>query len=58
MSTITEPGFMVLTISSLTSTGAVRPGISAVVMTMSCGLMCSATRAACWRCYSALICLA
>ena len=38
MSTITEPGFMRLTISSVISTGALRPGISAVVMTMSaCG---------------------
>ena len=35
MSTITEPGFIALTISSVTSTGAARPGISAVVMTMS-----------------------
>ena len=35
MSTITEPGFMACTISSVTSTGAARPGISAVVITMS-----------------------
>jgi hypothetical protein len=34
-STITEPGFIALTISSVTSTGAARPGISAVVITMS-----------------------
>ena len=45
---MTEPGFMLLTMSSLTSTGALRPGISAVVMTMSCFLMCSATSAACF----------
>ena len=35
MSTITEPGFIALTISSVISIGAARPGISAVVMTMS-----------------------
>src|SRR5213593_4737316 len=35
MSTITLPGFMLLTISSVTSTGAGRPGISAVVITTS-----------------------
>jgi hypothetical protein len=35
MSTITEPGFMLLTMSSVTSTGAARPGISAVVITTS-----------------------
>ena len=58
MSTITEPGFMVFTMSSLTSTGALRPGMSAVVTTMSCVLMCSATSAACLARYSALISLA
>ena len=35
------------TISLVMSRGAGRPGISAVVMTMSCFLMCSATSAAC-----------
>ncbi len=35
ISTITEPGFMAFTVSSLISTGAGLPGISAVVMTMS-----------------------
>ena len=35
---MTEPGFMLSTISAVTSTGAGRPGISAVVMTMSCAL--------------------
>ena len=35
MSTITEPGFMLLTMSSVISTGAARPGISAVEITMS-----------------------
>ena len=58
MSTITEPGFMVFTMSSVTSTGALRPGISAVVITISCLAMCSATRAACLARYSALISLA
>ena len=37
---MTEPGFIEATISSLTSTGAGRPGMSAVVMTMSCFLIC------------------
>ena len=32
---MTEPGFMDLTMSSVTSTGAGRPGISAVLITMS-----------------------
>ena len=40
---MTEPGFIDPTISSVTSTGAARPGISAVVMTMSCALTRSAT---------------
>ena len=35
MSTITEPGFIVCTIVSVTSRGAGRPGIRAVVITMS-----------------------
>ena len=46
-STSTEPGFIDLTISALTSFGAGRPGIKAVVMTMSCFLTCSAVNAAC-----------
>ncbi len=38
-STITDPGRIDLTISSVISSGAVRPGICAVVMTMStCGM--------------------
>ena len=40
-------GFIDLTISALTSLGAGRPGIRAVVMTMSCFLTCSAVSAAC-----------
>ena len=32
---MTEPGFMLLTMSSVTSTGAARPGINAVEMTTS-----------------------
>ena len=35
MSMITEPGFMLATISSVISVGAARPGISAVEMTIS-----------------------
>src|SRR5690349_20952678 len=46
-STSTEPGFIDFTMSAETSFGAGRPGISAVVMTMSCFLMCSAASAAC-----------
>lgn len=46
-STTTDPGFMESSISRVTSRGAGRPGISAVVMTMSCLAMCSATSAAC-----------
>ena len=42
MSTITLPDFMVATISSVISRGAGRPGISAVVMTMSTSGACSA----------------
>ena len=45
---ITEPGFMDLTMSSVISVGAARPGISAVLITMSA----CATRLAtstCWR---------
>src|SRR5215469_13932509 len=46
-STTTEPGRIEATISLLTRRGAGRPGMSAVVITMSCFLMCSATSAAC-----------
>ena len=47
MSTMTAPGFIDWTISSVTSTGALRPGISAVVITTSaCRTRC-ATAAAC-----------
>ena len=42
MSTITEPGFIDSTISAVISRGAGRPGMSAVVMTMS-------TSSDCWR---------
>ena len=44
---MTEPGRIDATMAREISRGAGRPGISAVVMTMSCFLMCSATRAAC-----------
>ncbi len=49
---------MVLIMSSVTRIGALRPGISAVVMTISCFLMVSAVSAACLAWYSALIGLA
>src|SRR5215471_17472671 len=42
-----EPGRIEATMSLEMSRGAGRPGISAVVITMSCFLMCSATSAAC-----------
>ena len=48
MSTITEPGFMARTVSSEISTGALRPGISAVVTMMSASLARSCTSSA-WR---------
>ena len=51
-STSTEPGFIEATIAAVTSFGAGRPGISAVVMTMSCLAMCSAVSAACLAWYS------
>ncbi len=41
MSTITEPGFMPATISAVIRVGAGRPGISAVVMTMSTSRHCA-----------------
>ena len=47
-STMTEPSAIDATISRLTSFGAGRPGISAVVMTMSCLAMWSFTSAACF----------
>ena len=37
---MTEPGFIDSTMARVTSLGAGRPGISAVVMTMSCLAMC------------------
>ena len=43
------PGFMLSTISPVMSTGAGRPGINAVVTTISCFARCSATSAACRR---------
>ncbi len=46
MSTMTLPGRMLATISSVISRGAGRPGISAVVMTMSTSGACRAYSAA------------
>ncbi|MNL56674.1 hypothetical protein D3C87_1801840 [compost metagenome] len=45
----TEPGFIWATVCALSSVGALRPGISAVVITMSACLARSCTAAA-WRC--------
>ena len=50
---MTEPGRIVAICASLTNRGAGRPGISAVVMTMSCLAMCADTSAACAAWYSA-----
>ena len=57
-STVTEPAFILPTISSVTMTGAFLPGMSAVVMTMSTSSHClvSISRAA--ACHSADISLA
>ena len=57
-STITEPGFIDSTIDFEMSFGAGRPGMSAVVITMSCLAMCAATSAACLAWYSFDISLA
>ena len=48
ISTITEPGLIDLTISSVMSVGALRPGIRAVEITMSAPATRLATSAA-WR---------
>ena len=53
-----EPGRMLSIIAFEMSFGAGRPGINAVVMTMSCVLTCSATSAACFFLYSSDISLA
>ena len=55
---MTAPGFMVATTCSVTKTGAGRPGINAVVMTMSCLVMCSATTFFCLAKYAGGISLA
>ena len=47
MSTMTEPGFMPSTASSVTSTGGLRPGTWAVVITTSIAAMC-AVELCCW----------
>ena len=47
MSTITDPKRMLFTMSSVTNTGALRPGINAVVITMSASDTCFATNS-CW----------
>ncbi len=47
MSTITEPAAMALTVSSVTSSGGLRPGTWAVVITTSCAAMWLLS-SACW----------
>ena len=58
MSTITEPGFIAATVSAVMSVGAGRPGMSAVVMTMSAASASSAYIAAVAASCSAVIALA
>ncbi len=53
-STITDPGFIPRTASSVTSFGAGRPGTSAVVMTTSKPLIASVS-ACCWRMRSSAV---
>ncbi len=53
-----EPGFIEATISSVISRGAGRPGISAVVMTMSTSAACAAYSSAALASKSALVSLA
>ena len=57
-STITEPGFMDLTMSAVISLGAGLPGMSAVVMMMSTSLACSANNSISALMNSSLITLA
>ena len=52
------PGFIFETMSAVISIGAGRPGMSAVVMTMSCAVTWLATSSACFALYSADISLA
>ena len=47
MSTMTEPGAIARTASSVTSSGGRRPGTCAVVITTSCLAMCAASSACC-----------
>ena len=58
MSTMTLPGRMPATVSAVTSSGAGRPGISAVVMTMSAARASSSYMAAVASTCSAVISLA
>ena len=58
MSTTTEPGFIAATVSAVTSSGAGRPGMSAVVMTMSAFRASSAYIAAVAASWAAVISLA
>mmetsp|Transcript_42886 Transcript_42886/g.81801 ORF Transcript_42886/g.81801 Transcript_42886/m.81801 type:complete len:294 (-) Transcript_42886:1086-1967(-) len=57
-STMTDPGLMLSTISLVMSTGAARPGMSAVVMMTSTSRACSANNAISARWNASDICLA
>ena len=55
MSTMTEPGFIESTIASVNRRGAGRPGMSAVVMTMSTSAACAAYSSAALASKSAVV---
>ena len=54
MSTITEPGFIFSTAAAVTSTGGLRPGTWAVVMTTSMPPIASLS-SACWAARSSAV---
>ena len=54
MSTMTAPAAIAFSASSVTSSGGLRPGTWAVVMTTSCRAMCPAS-SACWACRSSSV---
>ena len=54
-STKTDPGFIVFIISSVTKTGAGRPGIKAVQITISCLATVDAISSDCLALYASLI---
>ena len=58
MSTMTEPRFISATSAAVIRRGAARPGMSAVVMTMSTSAACAEYSAAAARSYASLVALA